>query len=284
MKPNFFKKSLSYKFISNNFNMDLSPSVIGYEICNRYKPTIYLDKDCYILHFVIKGRGTVNYGEQPIVISADHCFLIEPNQAVSYQPDYDNPWSYVWIEIGGEIAKKIISRINFHGQGMVLKIIHPQHIYDVFSAIFDDGQVEMNQAAELLRVNSHVQRIFSLLVKEHCIDEAQIGTSKKENQIKRIREYLDLNYADPHISIEKVAQHFYFNPSYMSRAFKEQIGIGPRKYLIQLRMRRAVELLKNKSYSISQIANSLGYINQFYFSKEFFDYYGVRPTKYSEET
>lgn len=47
------------------------------------------------------------------------------------------------------------------------------------------------------------------------------------------------------------------------------MGVSPMKYIIYLRMQKAVELLKRKTFSISQIAYALGYKNQFYFSKEF---------------
>ena len=52
------------------------------------------------------------------------------------------------------------------------------------------------------------------------------------------------------------------------------------KYIIVLRMRQAIEMLKTKSYSVLQIAAALGYKNQFYFSKEFKKFYGVPPTEY----
>ena len=56
--------------------------------------------------------------------------------------------------------------------------------------------------------------------------------------------------------------------------------MSPIKYIIMLRMRRAVELLEKRTFSISQIAYALGYKNQFYFSKEFKRFFGVQPSKY----
>ena len=58
------------------------------------------------------------------------------------------------------------------------------------------------------------------------------------------------------------------------------MGVSPMKYIIYLRMQKAVELLKRKTFSISQIAYALGYKNQFYFSKEFKKYFGLPPSKY----
>ena len=56
--------------------------------------------------------------------------------------------------------------------------------------------------------------------------------------------------------------------------------MSPKKLIISLRMKKALELLKNENYTISEIADKLGYKNQFYFSKEFKEYYGVSPINY----
>ena len=49
-------------------------------------------------------------------------------------------------------------------------------------------------------------------------------------------------------------------------------------------MERALELIKKQTFSISQIAYAVGYKNQFYFSKEFKQYFGMSPSKYLNST
>ena len=280
MKPDYLKKTLFYKFLHDQYNMELSPSVIGYEACNRYKPAITLNKSCFTFHFVMQGKGYLKHNDSVQTIGPGKCFIINPGMNASYYPDYQNPWAYVWLEIGGEFVKKIVSKIDFISNNYVIKIKQIDQINQAFAHIFNEAEMELNQSAELLRVNAYIYIILSILIKEHCIEDAPSGVLKQESQIKKVRQYLDVNYANPSVSIAKVAEHFYFNPAYMSRAFKNIVGISPKKYIIQLRMRRAVELLKNNSFSINQIANALGYENQFYFSKEFRDYYGTQPSKY----
>ena len=45
-------------------------------------------------------------------------------------------------------------------------------------------------------------------------------------------------------------------------------------------MEKAGELLSQDNFSVLQVAESVGYKNQFYFSKEFKEYYGIVPSKY----
>ena len=49
------------------------------------------------------------------------------------------------------------------------------------------------------------------------------------------------------------------------------------------RMKKAIELLNHRSLTMDQIAEAVGYKNQFYFTKRFKKYYGVPPSKYKQK-
>ncbi|MDD6302704.1 MAG: AraC family transcriptional regulator [Bacillales bacterium] len=277
----FFKKTLYYKIIFDSFNMDLSPSIVGYEVCNRNKPTIDSNKSCYLLHFVLDGQGYLfTPSGQTIFVQKDDCFLIEPNSHIRYRPNSDNPWSYIWLELNGDLTKKLCEAIGYRNNNMVLHLDNMEIIADHFADLFNDNMSLINQNAEALRIQSILFDVFSIIINEKQFDFQNHSISHKEQQTKQILDYLNANYTSSDISVSKVSEHFYFNPAYLTRIFKEATGLPPMKYIIMLRMRRAVELLSTKNFSISQIAYALGYKNQFYFSKEFKKYYGVQPSKY----
>lgn len=281
-QTDFIDRSLCFRTINDDINTDFSASIIGYEECCKTKPTIDCNKSCYILHFVVKGKGyfSLPHGEKQS-IGPGECFLIEPNSHTWYRPDTKTPWAYFWIEINGNIVKKICDQIRFHEAGMHLPITDFDTILTCFSHIFDSNSFIDDQSGEFLRVTGEIMRIFSILLKEQGIQHHDIEMTKEKTQIKKIIDYVNNNYLSPDISVKKIADNFYFSQAYLSRIFKKSMGISPIKYIIMLRMRRAVELLNRKTFSISQIATCVGYKNQFYFSKEFKDYFGVSPSKYT---
>ena len=281
-KINFINRSLCFRNIIDDFNTDFSTSIIGYEECNKNKPTIDSNKPCYIIHFIVKGKGIIiDQKQKKETISSNECFLIEPNSHIKYRPDPTNPWSYFWVEINGNVLKKICEQIDFKKNNMHIKIKEFDTIIKCFANIFNNDLYIDNQYSEFLRVTSEIMKIFSLLINEHGIENNQSTLTKEENQIKKIIEYVNNNYTSPDISIKKIADYFYFSQAYLTRIFKKSTGISPMKHIIMLRMRRAVELLKKETFSISQIAYCIGYKNQFYFSKEFKNYFGVSPSKYN---
>ena len=58
------------------------------------------------------------------------------------------------------------------------------------------------------------------------------------------------------------------------------MGVSPMQYVINLRMSKAIELIKHHEFTISQISETVGYKNQFYFSKEFKKIYDDSPSSY----
>ena len=150
--------------------------------------------------------------------------------------------------------------------------------YDIL--VYLPSDIETIEGQDIL-TNEFNMGAYALVVAENVDKE---GILKLENQIKKIIEYVNNNYTSPDISIKKIADNFYFSQAYLTRIFKKNTGISPMKYIIMLRMRRAVELLNKESFSIAQIAYCVGYKNQFYFSKEFKQYFGMPPSKYLNST
>ena len=56
--------------------------------------------------------------------------------------------------------------------------------------------------------------------------------------------------------------------------------MSPKQYLLNKRLTRAKELLKETNASVFEIANSVGYDDQLYFSRIFKKHIGISPTEY----
>lgn len=104
-------------------------------------------------------------------------------------------------------------------------------------------------------------------------------TRKHELILEKCVQYLDIHFMED-ISLESVSDAFYFSPSYFSLVFKNHTGMPFSKYLSQLRLRKAVELLDKSSYKVYEIASKIGYKDDKYFYRVFKKEYGVTPDEY----
>lgn len=82
------------------------------------------------------------------------------------------------------------------------------------------------------------------------------------------------------ITIEDIAGHVYLSPNYVRTLFKKETGETVLDYIVKLRMKRAVELLKNPSLKIHEIARSVGYENISYFCSVFHKHKGYTPNEF----
>ena len=71
--------------------------------------------------------------------------------------------------------------------------------------------------------------------------------------------------------------------SHLTFIFQKEEKLTTKRYLIKLRMEKAMELLKSGEYKVGEVSNKVGYPNQLHFSSEFKKYYGSSPLKYLEK-
>lgn len=93
------------------------------------------------------------------------------------------------------------------------------------------------------------------------------------------REYLRLHYREP-LEIEVLARKAGLSPNYLRSVFKEITGKTILEYIIEIRLEKAAELLKNKSMKIKEISAAVGYDNVSYFGTLFQKKYGATPNEY----
>lgn len=94
--------------------------------------------------------------------------------------------------------------------------------------------------------------------------------------------FVQENYADTNLDIPQIANCFALTPSYLSKRFKNAVGVGLLDYINQYRVNRAAEALVETELNIQNIAESCGFTNSNNFIRVFKKYTGVTPGKYRE--
>ncbi|TDF95119.1 response regulator [Paenibacillus piri] len=104
--------------------------------------------------------------------------------------------------------------------------------------------------------------------------------SEAVNQIIQI---LETHY-DQKINMRMVAERVHLNENYISQLFKKETGITLQKFVMKIRMERALQLLLEGHYKINEIAGKIGYSNESHFCTSFKLYYGESPTQVLQKT
>ncbi|MGO4531242.1 AraC family transcriptional regulator [Paenibacillus sp. 2TAF8] len=129
------------------------------------------------------------------------------------------------------------------------------------------------------------QSIFLSLVYEVLSQNLQKlahTESAKINIVTDAIKYIKANYRES-ITAEKLAGRYDCSTSYLSRLFRNQIGLGPIEYLIHERVHRAKQLLLKSDARIQDVASKVGYADVYYFSRLFKKHTGRSPLQFRAE-
>ena len=101
-------------------------------------------------------------------------------------------------------------------------------------------------------------------------------------QILRVRAYIDSNlHRTIHIrDLSAVARR---SPAHFARKFKLAIGESPHAYVVRSRLERACHLMMTSAASLSEIALSVGFLDQAHLSRLFRQAFGQSPAKWRRE-
>lgn len=145
--------------------------------------------------------------------------------------------------------------------------------------VFEDG-VNINNI-----VNS-VETIVEFKTRYIQIIEKVISFLEKKSDlyvrkdIEKIKRFINGHFCDSSISLNMIADTIGLTPAYVSKLFKQELGISYVEYITDLRINRARELLENHNYKIYEIAEMTGYTNTNYFISLFKKHVGVPPAEY----
>lgn len=242
------------------------------------KPGVTIDEEnssflYYSVVFVLNGRGT--YIDQEGIeypIKKGDLFQRFPGVTHSTYIDPDSNWKECYIDFGAEIYQFLNSmRIIRDRQ----PVISGANILNLESRVIE-LLTELKQCNEselplvLTKTISLYQEITTISDNERdrsnwVIDRACKDFTRDFTQRIDLREYCD-RYGLGYESFRK--------------KFKSRIGLSPVQYIIRRRVDTACQILRSTDHTIGEIANDLGYKNQYEFSSQFKKITGISPNRY----
>lgn len=119
-----------------------------------------------------------------------------------------------------------------------------------------------------------VKAVIKALVK--CFPSADVPVVHSKHVVERVSKFVEDHMSQP-LSITDIATHFFLNPDYLSRMFKNETGYSLKEYIINKKMQSARMLLQTTLLPVNVIASKLGYDNYSYFSQVYRKTMGISP-------
>lgn len=138
---------------------------------------------------------------------------------------------------------------------------------------------EKGEAAKLsISIRNTAFQLLYFLWAQAVQKNSVIGTPYRED-IMKAAEYMRTHLGES-VSMSKLADDAGLSERNFRKMFTIEIGVSPKAYFQQERLREACRLLADRTLSIGLISENLGYYSQFQFSRSFKKAFGMTPSEY----
>lgn len=113
------------------------------------------------------------------------------------------------------------------------------------------------------------------------LEKREESNSDVWHDIDLVKKYIEKHYQED-LNLYSLAEKVYLSPSYLCARFKRITGFGINKYIKNVRMERAEQLVINTNMKIIDICEQVGYHNLSYFCQSYKEHFGKTPEKYRQ--
>ena len=235
----------------SNVPLEINPVNFVWERSDvREKENIY---SVFSLMLVVRGAGTLVLDGCAYPIKQGDMFFTHPSSLLAVKNGGD--LEYAYISFLGTGAPELLKRVEvqkepvFHGCDELIEFWE-KAIGNVKSENVDfiSRGVLFYSVAQLIRTEAD---------------------SDGTNVIASIIDYVKLNFTDPKLSLQSLADRFGYNVKYLSKFFLAHTGVKYSDYIANLRINAACAMLSEGNTPIKEIAYRCGFHDALYFSRVF---------------
>ncbi len=252
------------KFMEYNF--DIESIVISCSITPATVSRVHMNRSNHGIVFHTGGIWYYTFNEKNTITILENDILYLPKDSNYTVTSVGNASGYV-------INFQLFNNISF--EPFKLKIKNSKSFIGLFQ---NSEQVWRQKSSGFeMKCKSLLYNILFDLRKEH-----EIGYINKDTLalIKPAIDYIYTEYTMDNIEISYLAKLCNISEAYFRRIFLKRFGISPIKYINNLKIERAKELILSGLYSISEAATASGFHDDSYFSRKFKEATGVCPIEY----
>jgi AraC-like DNA-binding protein len=225
----------------------------------------------YLIHYVVSGKGVYYVGTKKFSLKKGQMFVIFPGTIIKYQADEIDPWHYAWVSFTGEEVKKIFESLSIDVFNPVFTPKNGNKLYELIKKMPCNRSLVLKD--ELLFTGLLYEFMSAICLPKEKVEKEQ------NTYFLEAKNYIDTHYFE-NITISSIAETVGISRKYLFAIFKLEISQSPQNYLINYRIEKACELLKDKKISIANVSFSVGYKDQFVFSKVFKQKMGISPSQW----
>ncbi|MFG0248328.1 MAG: helix-turn-helix transcriptional regulator [Phycisphaeraceae bacterium JB051] len=241
--------------------------------------------DATIVAMSMRGRYEVMHSGQSWMIHPGQTMIVPSQTPVTiiHHPDRTGIMQAKWVHL----------HLTLHGTIDLLRLFDlpgkltakpSERVSQVIDKLhqFKITQDSTQQFEQLLLSHQMATSLAHHLIKRGKLSEKQVHKMQQSAQLMPVFEAI-AQHLDKSITIDELCSWAHLSASRLHAVFRDATGLAPMRYVMQVRLTQARQQLAYSQSTISQIAQSLGFVNPFHFSRVFKTHVGMSPSEYRKQ-
>jgi AraC-like DNA-binding protein len=243
--------------------------------------------------YIVGGEGEINSNDVDYCLGKGDLLLVEPESVHKGTAHPENPFELLTLGYNFGADRVYADPALFGLDSIFLELylaykrkikaplIHNcERLQNVLFNLLDETIDNQRCRKELMR--AYLIQFFTFLIRklEPKIESDSASPDVAEAIIKA-KKHIQSHFHEP-IVLEDIAQVACLSQSHFCRLFKQETGFTPIEYLNSVRLEYAKTLLLYSNYTLTEIADRVGFSSIHYFSRCFKKYEGVSPLYYRQ--
>lgn len=224
--------------------------------------------DYYVFEYVLKGVGYIETPEEKYSVSEGDFYFLNKLRYHIYYSDPDHPYEKIFVVLKGSFVDFLVENYLSNDSVYIKKCNLSGLMMHIINLLNREGPINYDKLA--ISVLEMFQQVFP----------PPYRNKPSSNRIpEMVKNYIDAHITEK-ITLDDISNNLYISKSHIERAFKKEYNQTPIAYWANQRIMQVASMLVTTNYSLSQIAQLLGFSDVKYMSKSFKKIKGKTPMEY----
>ena len=251
------------KFITHTSTDRITTTNFVYEKRAENRDAMTVSKN-HAIYLIVNGKGILR--TETFVKELQPGNLFFTFVQVPFKIENINQLQYMYISFHGGRSEELFARFGISPRSCIFEG------HEGLTAFWENSLAKANPQNLDLISESVLLYTFGEMTPPKSTNEQQLVGS--------ILKYVDDHFSDSDLNLSAAADSLGYNSKYISRIFKEHMGLTFSAYLTNVRIQHAIFLIEQGVTAVKNIALLSGYKDPFYFSNVFKSTVGIPPRDY----
>lgn len=235
----------------------------------------------YAVGVIERGALGFFYRGENLVAPSGAVNLANPDEPHTGHAAGETGWTYRMFYLDAEILQQATDEIA--GRPVAMPFFQAGVIHDDALARLihqTHHSLEQEDIPGLEKETRLLWMLTQLILRYADAPPALQAIGRERRAVRRVRDYIEAQYHED-LSINRLAAVANLSPFHFIRVFRNETGLPPHAFLVQVRVRKAKALLAQRC-PIATAAFETGFVDQSHLTRHFKRIFGVTPGQYSK--